>query len=93
MDLINAGKIGERKESGCSNYRHKKKSKKWRRDVLNILTKYRVQDKDFKRQLASDCLHVCEKHFLPEEIRICKLKFLIILILSTQSRSLLKFCL
>ena len=55
-------------------------SKKWRRDVLNILTKYRVQDKDFKRQLASDCLHLCEKHFFPEEIRICKFKFSIILI-------------
>ena len=37
-----------------------------------ILTKYRVQDDSFKRQLAADSLHVCERHFLPEEIEICK---------------------
>ncbi len=47
-------------------------SKKWRQDFLNIVTKYRVEDKDFKRQLAADSLHVCEKHFLPEEINTCK---------------------
>ena len=47
-------------------------SRKWRQDFLNILTKYRVDDKNFKRQLAADSLHVCEKHFLPEEINICK---------------------
>ena len=47
-------------------------SKKWRQDFLNIVTKYRVEDKDFKRQLAADSLHVCEKHFLPEEIITCK---------------------
>ena len=47
-------------------------SRKWRQDFLNILTKYGVDDKNFKRQLAADSLHVCEKHFLPEEINICK---------------------
>ncbi len=47
-------------------------SKKWRQDFLNILTKYRVKDKDFKRQLAADSLHICEKHFLPEETNTCK---------------------
>ena len=49
-------------------------SKVWRRDFLNVLTKYRVQDEGFKRQLAAGSLHVCERHFLPEEIKICKYK-------------------
>ncbi|XP_028411148.1 uncharacterized protein LOC114533753 [Dendronephthya gigantea] len=43
-------------------------SKKWWQDFLNILTKYGVKDNDFKSQFAADSLHVCEKHFLPEEI-------------------------
>ena len=47
-------------------------SREWRQDFLNILTKYRVEDKNFKTQLANDSLHVCEKHFLPEEISTCK---------------------
>ena len=47
-------------------------STNWRRDFLNVITKYRVKDKDFVRQLSSDSIHVCEKHFLPKEIEICK---------------------
>ena len=43
---------------------------KWRRDILNVLTKFRVQDDNFKRQLANDSLHICERHFLEEEILI-----------------------
>jgi hypothetical protein len=46
-------------------------SHKWRRDFFNI-TKYHVKDNDFNKQLAADSLHVCEKHFLPKEIQICK---------------------
>ncbi len=48
------------------------KSNKWRRDVLNIITKYRVQDDNFKRQLLNDTLHICEKHFKPEDVTIRK---------------------
>jgi hypothetical protein len=34
-------------------------------DFLNIVTKYRVEDKDFKRQLIH---YMFAEHFLPEEI-------------------------
>eukprot|EP00795_Rhopilema_esculentum_P009853 gene9853-18438_t len=44
------------------------KSKQWRKELLNIITKYRKQDKSFKRQLANDTLHICKKHFVPEDI-------------------------
>ncbi|XP_065064989.1 uncharacterized protein LOC135691144 [Rhopilema esculentum] len=44
------------------------KSKQWRKELLNIITKYREQDESFKRQLANDTLHICEKHFVPEDI-------------------------
>ena len=48
------------------------KSKQWRRDVLNIVTKYRVKDENFKRQLDNDTLHICEKHYKPDDITIRK---------------------
>ena len=51
------------------------KHSKWRREVLNIAKKYRVQDEDFKRQLANDTLHICERHYLPDDLTIRKYKF------------------
>ena len=48
------------------------KSTKWRREVLNIVTKYRVQDEDFKRQLMNVKLHICERHYLPDDLTIRK---------------------
>ena len=35
-------------------------STRWRREFLNVITRYRVKDKDFVRQLSSDSIHVCE---------------------------------
>lgn len=49
----------------------------WRARFLKVLKKYRVEDENFKRQLEANSLHVCEKHFLPDEIEICKLFMLI----------------
>lgn len=56
------------------------KSKQWRRDVLNIITKYRVKDDNFKSQLDNDTLHICEKHYKPDDItmRKCRISFMFI---------------
>ena len=51
------------------------KSAKWRSEVLNVVTKYRVQDEDFKRQQTNDTLHICERHYLPDDLTIRKYKF------------------
>ena len=47
--------------------------KQWRNEWLNVLTKYRVCDQNFKNQIANDTVYTCEKHFLPEDtiIGIC----------------------
>lgn len=66
--------------NGCGTSRRTKgvgifkvpKDKKWRSEFLNVLTKYREKDDGFKRQLHIDSLHVCEKHFAPDEIIICR---------------------
>ena len=48
------------------------KSSNWRKEFLNVITKYREKDASFKKQLKENTLHVCEKHFLPGEIKISK---------------------
>ena len=46
--------------------------KNWRENWLNELTKTRVVDSDFRRQISNDTVFTCEKHFKPEDIEICK---------------------
>jgi hypothetical protein len=44
----------------------------WRKKLLAIITRDRVIDKDLRRQINEGKLHVCEKHFRPEDIEIRK---------------------
>ncbi|PFX17564.1 hypothetical protein AWC38_SpisGene18105 [Stylophora pistillata] len=44
--------------------------KKWRADWLNELTKSREVDKDFQKQIDSDRVFTCEKHFALDDIEI-----------------------
>ena len=39
---------------------------------LQVITKYREKDKYFKEQIENDTVHVCELHFSPVDIEICK---------------------
>ena len=41
-------------------------------DWLNELTKYRVADKDFQRQIENDKVFTCEKHFHESDIETYK---------------------
>ena len=36
--------------------------KKWQEEWLNEITKTRVVDKDFQKQIDSDKVFICEKH-------------------------------
>ena len=46
--------------------------RKWRKDWLNELTKYRlrVADKDFQRQIENDKVFTCEKNFHESDIEL-----------------------
>ena len=50
--------------------------RKWRNDWLEEVTKTREIDQDFREQIKNDKVHVCEKHFKPEDIEICKYRFI-----------------
>lgn len=49
----------------------------WRKNLLGILTKYRVVDKDFKKRIEKGNVYICERHFVDEDIeRTSKLQSL-----------------
>ena len=35
----------------------------WRNQIVGIIKQYREVDKDFKRQIDSSAVNVCEKHY------------------------------
>ena len=43
-------------------------SKKWNRDLINIITKDRQVDEPIKKRIASCNLYICERQFSPEQI-------------------------
>eukprot|EP00794_Sanderia_malayensis_P011564 gene11564-12759_t len=49
-------------------------TKKWRSDILNVITRDRVVDPPLKKQIEEDQVYVCEQHFLPEELYHYELK-------------------
>ncbi len=51
--------------------------KKLTEELLNEIRKSRVLDKAFKERIKNDRVFICEKHFLPEQIEICKCRLLI----------------
>ena len=48
---------------------------KQRNDMINIITRDREIDSDLRRQINEDRLHICEKHFQPDEMYYCKFIF------------------
>ena len=50
-------------------------SKKWRAEMLNIITKDRVVDELFRKKIEKDTVYVCEKHFKEDDIWYCKQLF------------------
>ena len=61
MHLTNAVQVGEPKELVCLNCQLRTTRKVLNGgEFLNVITRYRVKDKDFVRQLSSDSIHVWE---------------------------------
>ena len=51
------------------------KIEEWRKRWLDEITKTRVVDADFKRQISEHRVHACERHFYDYEIEICKFMY------------------
>ena len=49
---------------------------KWHDDWLGEVTKAHEIYQDFREQIENDRVHSCEKHFKPEDIEICKYRFI-----------------
>ncbi len=47
-------------------------STKWRSQLINIVTKDRVIDKDLRTQIETRRIHICELHFSPDQINFRK---------------------
>ena len=47
-------------------------NKKWRSELINIVTKDRVVDDNLQRQIDSNRIYICEKHFCEDQFWICK---------------------
>ena len=43
-------------------------NKKWRQELIAIITKDRVVDASLKRQIETNTLHICERHFREEQL-------------------------
>ena len=41
---------------------------KWRKELINVITKDRVIDEALRKQIASNNLHICEKHFSEDQL-------------------------
>ena len=50
--------------------------RKWRKDWLGEVTKASEIDQAFREQIKNGKVLVCEKHFKPEDIEICKYCFI-----------------
>lgn len=48
----------------------------WRAKLLNLITRDRLMDESFKKQLDADRIYICERHFSQEQLYICKYIFL-----------------
>ena len=49
-----------------------KSKESWRKALLHVVTQDRVVDASFRKQIVQGDLHICERHFEPEEVKICK---------------------
>ena len=55
--------------------------KKWRAEILNIITKGREMDTQFRKQILNNSLRICEKHFEEKDFKRCKYSEKIVVLL------------
>jgi hypothetical protein len=42
----------------------------WKKEIINVLFKYRVADKDLKDRVAAGKIYICERHFSTDDIEL-----------------------
>ena len=47
-------------------------TRKWRSEMLSIITRDREMDAKFKRLIEKDKVYICERHFELDQLWICK---------------------
>lgn len=47
-------------------------SKKWRAELINIVTRDRETDENMKRQIENNFLHICQRHFKDDDLYHCE---------------------
>lgn len=48
----------------------------WKKKLISIITRDRVIDKELRRQIKEGKLHICERHFNPDDIEVSKLQLM-----------------
>ena len=49
-----------------------KSKESWRKALLHVVTRDRVVDASFRKQIEEGSVFICERHFTPEDIEIRK---------------------
>ena len=44
----------------------------WRKNLVDVLSLYRVMDNSYKRSILNGEIYMCEKHFSPDNIELTK---------------------
>ena len=59
--------------------------RKWRKDILDVLLKYREVEATLRERLSSGKVYICERHFHPEDIvftsKFCRVYCMFVLLL------------
>ena len=42
----------------------------WKKEIVNVILKYRVADDNFKKNIQAGNVHICERHFKANDIEI-----------------------
>ena len=65
-------KIPPSHNNNNNNNNNNKNKESWRKASLHVVTRDRVVDASFRKQIEEGSVYVCERHFTPEDIEIRK---------------------
>ena len=68
--IFGCGESRKPKYQGIGIFEKNKES--WRKASLHVVTRDRVVDASFRKQIEEGSVYVCERHFTPEDIGIRK---------------------
>ena len=71
--IFGCGESRKPKYQGIGIFEKNKES--WRKASLHVVTRDRVIDASFRKQIEEGSVYVCERHFTPEDIEIREFNF------------------